>query len=437
MQTQDFFQTKPTRLLHLKGARVVDPATKLDKVTDILIKDGKIAEVGFADDNPEAEKIELTGKMITPGWFDMHVHFREPGKEVAETVASGCLAALNGGFTGVAVMPNTSPPLDNAGIVGWVQAQAEPFPVELQVIAAVSKGRQGKELVEMAELCDSGVRAFSDDGSPVGSSALLRHALEYADMLKAVICEHAEDISLAEGGVMHEGAVSTKLGLPGIPSVAEVIGVVRALLLAEYTGAHIHICHISTAAAIEWVRWAKAKGIRVTAEVTPHHLLLTCDECTSFQTSTKMNPPLREEADRQACLEALTDGTIDVIATDHAPHPVETKEDEFIQAPFGIVGLETMLGLCLTHLCPKHLSLEALLERVVFAPRQVLGLPQPSITAGEEANLTIIDPDIDWTVNPEDFLSKSRNTPFAGWNLKGRAVGTISKGQCLMKGDRA
>ena len=433
MQTQDFFQTKQTRLLHLKGARVVDPATKLDKVADILIKDGKIAEIGFAENIPEAEKIELSGKLITPGWFDMHVHFREPGKEVAETVASGCLAALNGGFTGVAVMPNTSPPLDNAGIVGWVQAQAESFPVELQVIAAVSKGRQGKELVEMAELRDAGVRAFSDDGSPVGSSALLRHALEYADMLKAVICEHAEDVSLAEGGVMHEGAVSTKLGLPGIPSVAEVIGVVRALLLAEYTGAHVHICHVSTAAAIEWVRWAKAKGIRVTAEVTPHHLLLTCDECTSFHTSTKMNPPLREEADREACLEALTDGTIDVIATDHAPHPVETKEDEFIQAPFGIVGLETMLGLCLTRLCPKHFSLETLLERVVQAPRRILKLAPASISVGEEANLTIIDSDREWTVNPEDFLSKSRNTPFADWNLKGRAIGTISKGQCLMR----
>jgi dihydroorotase len=417
---------KPASRLHLAGARVVDPATQLDTVTDLLIENGTIRRIGSAEREASEERINLAGKLITPGWFDLHAHFREPGKEVAETIASGCMAALNGGFTGVAVMPNTNPPLDNAGIASWVKNQATPFPIDLQVIAAVSKGRQGKELVEMAELCEHGVRAFSDDGSPVASSKLLRHALEYANMLGAVICEHAEDRDLAEGGAIHEGATSTRLGLPGIPSVAETLGVLRALLLGEYTNAQIHICHVSTAAAIEWVRWAKARGIRVTAEVTPHHLLLTDEACATFDTSTKMNPPLRPESDRQACLAALADGTIDVIATDHAPHPFEDKTAEFDQAPFGIVGLETALGLCFTHFCPRYLSLQELLAKFVTMPRQILRLPPVRIAEGEKANLTVIDPEAKWTVKPDEFLSKSRNTPFAEWELKGRAIGTVS-----------
>lgn len=428
-QGQRTLPIKPAQRLRLVGPRIVDPTTKLDMVADIVIEDGVITHIGPTEKTTEGESVDLSGKLITPGWFDLHVHFREPGKEVAETVASGCLAALGGGFTGVAVMPNTTPPLDHAGIVSWVQTRAAPFPIDFHVIAAVSKGRQGKELVEISELWEHGVRAFSDDGSPVASSGLLRRALEYADMLGAVICEHAEDRDLTAGGAMHEGAVATRLGLPGMPSVAEAIATLRALLLAEYTGARVHICHVSTADTVRWVRWAKERGIRATAEVTPHHLLLTDEACVSFDASTKVNPPLREEADRQACLEALADGTIDVVATDHAPHPFEDKAAEFDRAPFGIVGLETMLGLCFTHLCPRHLSLEALLGKVVTAPRQVLGLPPVRISLGEEANLTIIDPDCQWTVDPEQFLSKSRNSPFAGWQLKGRAIGTVSQGQ--------
>ncbi len=430
---QETLPIKPARHLHLMGARVVDPASKLDTVADLVITDGVITRIGPVEAGADTEVVNLSGKLITPGWFDLHVHFREPGNEVAETIASGCLAALSGGFTGVAMMPNTTPPLDHAGIVSWVMDRAEPYPVDFQVIAAVSKGRQGKELVEMAELWDHGVRAFSDDGSPVASSRLMRRALEYGGALGAVICEHAEDHDLAEGGAMHEGAVSTRLGMPGMPDVAEAIGVLRALLLAEYTGARVHICHVSAAATVDWLRWAKARGIRATAEVTPHHLLLTDEACTSFDTSTKMNPPLREEADRQACLEALADGTIDVIASDHAPHPFEAKATEFDQAPFGVVGLETTMGLCLTHVSPNRLPLEALLGKVVTAPRQILGLPQVRIAVGEEANLTIIDPECEWTVTPENFLSKSRNSPFAGWRLKGRTLGTVSHGQYWLR----
>ncbi len=339
-------QLKSANRLQLIGAHIVDPSVQLDTIADLVIENGTIARIGNAEKIEGAERINLRGRLITPGWFDMHVHFREPGKEVAETVASGCQAALHGGFTGVAVMPNTTPPLDHAGIVSWVKSLAESFPVDMQVIAAVSKGREGKELVEMAELCEHGVRAFSDDGSPVASSWLLRHALEYADMLGAVICEHAEDRDLAANGVMHEGAVATSLGLPGMPAVAEALGVLRALLLAEYTGARVHICHVSTAASVEWLRWAKARGIRATAEVTPHHLLLTAEACSTYDTSMKMSPPLREEADCLACLEALADGTIDVIASDHAPHSFEEKASDFDQAPFGVIGLETSLGLC-------------------------------------------------------------------------------------------
>jgi dihydroorotase len=413
----------------------VDPSVQLDTIADLVIENGTIARIGHAERIEGAERINLGGRLITPGWFDMHVHFREPGKEVAETVASGCQAALHGGFTGVAVMPNTTPPLDHAGIVSWVKSLAESFPVDMQVIAAVSKGREGKELVEMAELCEHGVRAFSDDGSPVASSWLLRHALEYADMLGAVICEHAEDHDLAANGVMHEGAVATSLGLPGIPAVAEALGVLRALLLAEYTGARVHICHVSTAASVEWLRWAKARGIRATAEVTPHHLLLTAEACSTYDTSMKMSPPLREEADRLACLEALADGTIDVIASDHAPHSFEEKASDFDQAPFGVIGLETALGLCFTNLCPSRLSLNSLIERVSVAPRRVLGLSPVRIAAGEKANLTIIEPEIEWTVNPDDFLSKSRNTPFAGWRLRGRAIGTVSDGRYWIRAE--
>jgi dihydroorotase len=425
----NFLRLRPASRLRLTGAHIVDPSVPLDTVVDLTIENGTITRIGGEDKTEDAEQINLKGKFVTPGWFDMHVHFREPGKEVAETVASGCQAALSGGFTGVAIMPNTTPPLDHAGIVSWVKSLADSFPVDMQVVAAVSKGRQGKELVEMSELCEHGVRAFSDDGSPVASTWLLRHALEYADMLGAVICEHPEDKDLAANGVMHEGAVATSLGLPGIPAVAETLGVLRALLLAEYTGARVHICHVSTAASVEWLRWAKARGIRATAEVTPHHLLLTAEACSTFDTSMKMNPPLREEPDRLACLEALADGTIDAIASDHAPHSFEEKAADFDQAPFGVIGLETVLGLCFTHLCPSRLSLNALIERVSIAPRRVLGLSPVRIAVGEKANLTIIDPEVEWTVNSEDFLSKSRNTPFAGWKLRGRAIGTVSGGR--------
>ena len=425
---------QPARVenLFLEAARLLDPHSGLDQILNLHIKDG-ILHVGVKEAPQDADVINLKGHIITPGWFDLHVHFREPGKEVAETVESGCQAAMNGGFTGVACMPNTNPPLDNAGIIKWVVDLAKQFPVDVNVISAATRERKGKELVDMAEIVDCGVRAFSDDGAPIRNTTVLRHALEYSHMLGAKIFEHAEDSDLVCGGVMHEGEWSTRLGLPGMPDVAEVIDVMRCILVAEYTNTPVHICHVSTKGAIEWIRWAKQKDLPVTAEVSPHHLLLIDEHCKDYDTNFKMNPPLRSESDRQACLEAFKDGTLDAYATDHAPHAWETKAVEFDQAPFGIVGLETALGLALTHLVPKYLDLPTLLERTVYVPREILSLPIPKIVTGEPANLTIIDPETSYKVDPSKFKSKSQNTPFGGWELKGRARGVVARGFAFIK----
>jgi dihydroorotase len=425
---------KPERAkdLFLEGARVVDPRSGIDQVLNLHIRDGQL-KVGLSEPPQGTDVIALRGHIITPGWFDLHVHFREPGKEVAETIESGCHAAMNGGFTGVACMPNTNPPLDNAGTINWVVEQAKPFPVKLHVIAAATRERNGKELVDMSEIVECGVRAFSDDGAPIRNSVVLRHALEYSNMLGAKIFQHAEDSDLVCGGSMHEGEWSTRLGLTGMPGVAEAIDVIRCIQIAEYTGTAIHICHISTKGAVEWIRWAKKRGVRVTSEVCPHHLLLTDAHCKDYDTNYKMNPPLRSEEDRQACLDAFMDGTLDVYCTDHAPHAWEAKAVEFDQAPFGIVGLETAMGLALTHLMPHVLDFNALLERVVYAPCEILTLPIPRIADGEQANLTIIQPDAVYKVDPSKFRSKSQNTPFAGWELKGRARGVICRGLAFIK----
>ena len=418
--------------LFLTGARVLDPRSKLDQVVNLYIRNG-VLEVGAAAAPAGADVIDLKGHLITPGWFDLHVHFREPGREVAETIASGCQAAMNGGFTGVACMPNTTPPLDNAGIVQWVVDQGSHYPVDVHVIACVTRERAGKELVDMSELVEAGVRAFTDDGSPVKNSGVLRSALEYANMLGTRIFEHAEDCNLSGVGAMNEGEWSTRLGLEGIPAIGEVVDVVRCLLLAEYTGTAVHICHVSTKGAVDWIRSAKQRGLRVTAEVCPHHLLLTDEACKDFDTNFKINPPLRTDEDRKACLEGLRDGTLDVYCTDHAPHPWESKFQEFDLAPFGIVGIETALGLALTHLVPSVLDLPTLLERVVYAPREILSQPLPKIATGEPANLTIIDPQASYSVEPTTFRSQSRNTPFTGWPLTGMARGVVNRGFALIK----
>jgi dihydroorotase len=429
-----FDRPAPARNLLLQGARVVDPHVGLDQVTDLHIQDGRLT-VAPPTVPQGADVVDLRGHWITPGWFDLHVHLREPGREVAETIASGCQAAMNGGFTGVACMPNTEPALDDMGRVQWVLEKAAPWPVNVHVIAAATRNRAGEELVEMCELYDIGVRAFSDDGEPIRSTSTLRHAMEYAHMLGARVFQHADDSSLSDGGAMNEGEWSTRLGLPGIPAVGEAIDVMRCIMLSQYTGAPVHICHVSSRESVNWIRWAKQQGLNVTAEVCPHHLLLTDDACRDFDTDFKMSPPLRSAADREACLQGLADGTIDAYCTDHAPHAWETKAVEFDQAPFGVVGLETALGLALTHLSPKLMDLATLLERVVYAPRAILRQPLPRVATGEMANLTIIDPETMWTVNPAHFRSKSRNTPFKGWNLKGRPRGIVNKGFAVIAED--
>jgi dihydroorotase len=418
--------------LFLTGARVLDPRSGVDQILNLHIKDG-LLHVGVKETPQDADVIPLNGHIITPGWFDLHVHFREPGKEVAETVDSGCQAAMNGGFTGVACMPNTNPPLDNAGVITWVRDLAKNFPVDVNIVSAATRERKGKELVDMAEIVDCGVRAFSDDGAPIRNTTVLRHALEYSNMLGARIFEHAEDIDLVCGGAMHEGEWSTRLGLPGMPSIAEDLDVLRCILVAEYTNTAVHICHVSTKGSVEWIRWARQKGLKVTAEVTPHHLLLIDEHCRDFDTNFKMNPPLRTDEDRKACLAGFIDGTLDAYATDHAPHSWEAKSVEFDQAPFGIIGLETALGLAMTHIVGKGLDLAALLERTVYAPRQILTLDIPAITTGNPANLTIIDPESVYKVDPSKFKSKSQNTPFGGWELKGRARGVVARGFALIK----
>lgn len=423
------FSCNQKKNLLFQGARLLDPGAGLDRHADILIENGKISRIGESLDAERIEKIDLTGKVVTPGWFDMHVHFREPGREDEETVKSGCASAAAGGFTGVCPMPNTEPTADARGIIEFMIAEAEGLPVDVHPIAAATKDRAGKELSEMADLLQAGAVAFSDDGVAIATAELTRRAMEYASMFDVPIIEHCEDPTLGHRGAMHEGAVSTRLGIPGIPAISEEIIVMRDIVIAEYTGARVHIAHISTARAVEMVREAKARGISVTCEVTPHHFCLTDAAVASYDANFKMNPPLRTEADRQAMIAGLKDGTIDVIATDHAPHSPEEKDVEFAAAPFGILGLETALGLIMMKLVePGHLSLADAVAKVTTAPREILHLPQAKLAENMPANLTIFDPAAQWVVDEHDLYSKSRNTPFAGWELTGRATGVYNKG---------
>ncbi len=424
------FQPLPEKVL-LHGGRVIDPAQGVNDQLDVVIENGRIVEVGHINtEHFNGEKIDCTGRVISPGWMDMHVHLREPGAEGKETIATGSLAAANGGFTAVACMPNTNPPIDTQEIIQYIKDRSKGSLVSVYPIAAITKGREGKELSEILELVEQGAVAISDDGNPVMSAEVMRRALEYSKMVNIPVIGHEEDATMTENGDMHEGYVSTCLGLHGMPSVAEEIMISRDIMLAEYTGARFHVAHISTARSVELVRQAKARGIQVTAEVTPHHFTLTDEAVRGFDTNTKMNPPLRTEADRQAVLEGLQDGTIDVIATDHAPHSWEEKEAEYIYAPFGIIGLETAMGLALSEIYHRQiLDLPELLKKFVVNPYQILNLPLPAVREGEAANLTIFHPEKKWTVQRERFLSKSSNSPFIGRELTGAPEAVIHHGQ--------
>lgn len=417
----------------LKNGHVIDPVTRRDEILDILIVDGMIERLGSKiSADRSVQTLDLKAKIVATGFIDMHVHLREPGFEHKETIATGCAAAAAGGFTAVCCMPNTNPTIDNEEVVRFIQKKAATVLdglVDVYPIAAVTKAREGKELSPMAELVDAGVRAFSDDGAPVESAEILRRGMEYASMFDVPIIQHAEDRSMTQGGAIHEGFVSTSLGLPGMPSVAEETIIARDIAIAEYVNAKYHVAHISTAGSVEIIRQAKKKKLKVTCEVTPHHFTLTDEAVRTFNTNTKMNPPLRTKDDLEVICEGLRDGTIDVIATDHAPHTFDEKEVEFANAPFGIVGLETALGLVVTELIQKNILIwHQLVEKFSINPRKILELPPVSIREGEKANLTIIDPNVEWVVDVSKFKSKSKNSPFHGWKLKGKAAGVINNG---------
>lgn len=423
--------------LLLKNVNILNPHQKLNQAnTNILIEDGIINKIGqiAEEDLKNCKVLELDGKYIVPGLFDMHVHLREPGREDEETVVTGCNSAANGGFTGIACMPNTEPAIDSADVVAFIKKEATNHLVDVFLVGAVTVGRKGEVLSPMAELKNAGVVAFSDDGVAIKTASILKRSLEYAKMFDLPIIEHCEDESLA-GGAMNESINSTILGLPPIPSVAEDLVVIRDILLAEYTNSKIHIAHISSKNSVDMVREAKKKGIKVTAEVTPHHFTLTDDAVKSYDPNTKMNPPLRTQEDVEAIIEGLKDGTIDCIASDHAPHSIEEKEMEFEYAPNGIIGLETQVGLALSELYHKKvLTFEQIIEKLAINPRKVLNLPIPKFEKGETANLTILDPDAVWTVEKKKFLSKSINTPFDKKLLTGKSLGVINKNKMYFEG---
>ena len=421
--------------LLIAGGTVLDPVSGETTRADVLVLDGRIAEMGERLDAPDgAQTLDATGRLVSPGWMDMHVHFREPGQEHKETVETGARAAAAGGFTAVACMPNTEPPIATRDVVEFVRRRAEGLAVDVYPVGTVSKGRLGAELAEMADMAAGGAVAFSDDGSPVSHGGLMRRALEYSRTLGLPILAHEEDLTLNPHGVMNEGAVATRLGLPGIPGLAEEAMVARDALLAEFTGGHVHVCHISTARAVQIVRDAQARGVRITAEACPHHWALTdaAVEASQYDTNTKMHPPLRTAADAAAVREGLRDGTISVIATDHAPHAAFEKDVEYTEAPFGIVGLETCWGLVGRDLvAPGVLTLAEAVRALTVAPREILGLAVPCVAVGEPANLTVFDATTAWTVEARHIRSKSRNTPFVGARLVGRAWAVVNRGQLV------
>lgn len=417
----------------IEGGRVIDPATKRDAVADVLLEGGKVVAVGSGARREGAEVLDARGCVVAPGFVDLHVHLREPGREDVETIETGARAAVAGGFTSVCAMPNTDPVTDNQAAVGFIVSQARRAgTARVYPIGAVSLGQKGEQLAEFGELVGAGAVAVSDDGRPVATAHLMRTALEYALTFGIPVVDHCEDLSLSAGGAMHEGLVSTRLGLKGIPRAAEDVVVARDIQLADLTGGHVHLAHVSTAGAVAMIREAKARGVRVTAEVTPHHLALTDAACGGYDTHAKMNPPLREGRDVEALRAGLADGTIDCIATDHAPHHYDAKEQEFDNAPFGVVGLETALGVAMTELVNQRvLDLPGLVRRMAARPAEIAHLDAGTLATGAPADVVVFDPAARWKVEPARFFSKSRNTPFAGRELAGLVRWTIVGGQVV------
>ena len=419
------------RTIQIKGGRLIDPSQQIDRIADLWLVDGRVSGVGDGHEEGAEVVIDATGLIVCPGLIDVHVHLREPGNEEDETIASGASAALAGGVTTVACMPNTLPALDSQGAAEFVVLQARRAgKANVYPVGAVSKGRKGEELAELGQLVAGGAVAFTDDGAPVASASLMRRALQYAKMFDRVIMQHCQVPELTEGGVMNEGFESMRLGLPGMPAAAEDIMVARDIRLAEITGGRLHIQHISTARSVELVREGKARGIRVTAEACPHHFTLT-DECLrEFDSNFKMNPPLRTRADVDAVIGGLVDGTIEILATDHAPHAPEKKMRELDQAPFGIVGLETLIPITVLGLIePGHLTWPRVIEMLTVHPAALLGIPKGTLRPGADADVTLIDPDTRWTIDPSKFHSRSRNTPYGGWEVRGRAHTVIVAGE--------
>jgi dihydroorotase len=437
--------------LLIRGGRVLDPASGLDAVRNVLIEDGRITAVDApadglrqAQDANGTRVIEARGLIVSPGFVDLHAHLRDPGLEYKETIATGTRAAARGGFTTVCCMPNTEPAIDSKATVDYVlRRAADEGIVRVLPVGCVTQRRAGRLLAELGELADAGCIGFSDDGAPVGDSAIMRRALEYANGLGRAVIDHCEDPELA-GGVMHEGWVATRLGLKGIPAASEESMIARDLALARQTGAHVHIAHISTAGGVELVRRAKADGVRVTAEVTPHHLALTHERVLgpreakqlAYDTNAKMYPPLRDDGDVVACNQGLRDGTIDAIATDHAPHAVQEKLCEFDEAAFGITGLETAFGLSLRAVDDSGLTLERVIEALTIGPVRALGLQRfapgiGTLTVGALADLVVLDPEAEWTVDADAFESKGKNTPLLGERLRGQVVATIFGGEVV------
>jgi len=428
--------------LLIKGGQIIDPSQGIDVSGSLLISEGKISWRGKGEETPPQANYDILnakGLVVCPGLIDLHCHLRQPGDEEKETIASGTSAAARGGFTTICCMPNTNPPLDNQTAIEFIKSRsASEGVVRVLPIGCISKGRKGEELAEMGELASAGVIALSDDGEPASSSYLMRQALDYSRAFELPIIDHCEEKALTEGGQMNEGVISTKLGLRGIPNAAEEIMVARDLSLAELTGGRLHIAHASTEGSVELIRRAKEKGIRVTAEVTPHHLTLTEERVIGYDTKAKVNPPLRTKQDIKALIQGLKDNTIDIIATDHAPHTEADKLCEFDLAPFGISGFETALGSLMSLVHNGEISLATLIAKLTSEPAKIIGNKYGglgTLATGAPADVTIFDPALEWVVDIKDFASKGRNTPLAGERLKGRVMATIFQGKIVYKDD--